>query len=311
LPGIKAFLDDMAWHGKTKTCSDLWTGLFWGLAISGRKTEGLSKQMEKQGRLTSKQRKMLTAAMVLVLAVTSFQVYWVVTGAHVPPQVPQANASTQQRYNSTITVSGTGQAKVQPDRAILEIGVTTQNSTAEAAASRNAYLMNGVIASLEAIGISNSSMSTVSYSITPVYSCCGGTQTVTGYTVSDQLEVTVIATGGSLMQLGDRVGQAIDAAVSHGANVLYGIQFTASDQATAQARVQAHQMAVKDASSQATSIAAALGVNITGVVSATTANVYYPAPVMFAASIASAGTPVIPPQSLTVSATVTVTYSIS
>lgn len=258
----------------------------------------------KSGRIGT-----LAVAAALLLAFLSFQVYWSVTGAHVSQDVNVANASAQRRYNGTITVAGTGQVKIQPDRAVIEVGVITQNATAEAAAARNAYLTNGLIAALEATGIGNGSIATASYSISQVYSCCGA-QTVTGYAVSNMLEVTVLSPGGSLQLLGERVGSVIDTAVSHGANALYGIQFSASDQATAQAREQALQLAVRDASSQAMSIAQALGVNITGVVSVTTESLFYHGPAVFLSSSLSDGTPVLPPQSLTVSAAVTATYSI-
>jgi hypothetical protein len=170
--------------------------------------------------------------------------------------------------------------------------------------------MSDVITALEGTGINNSSIQTTNYNISPQSSCCTGPPTITGYQVTNEVQVTILASGQGLSQLAAKTGQAIDAAASQGANDISGIQFTASDSELQQATQNALQLAVQDASSQAHTIASALSVSITGVVSATSSPQYTPIFTSLGTAIPAA-TPIVPPQSLTISATVQVVYSIS
>jgi uncharacterized protein YggE len=258
---------------------------------------------------------LIAVGVVIVIALLAAQTYAILVAAPGPgPKTATATSQpsgTGSQSNNTITVSGTGQVQVQPDRAILTIGVVTQATTAGDTVQQNANEMSGVIAALEGIGISNSSIQTTSYSISPQTSCCTGPQTITGYQVSNEVQVTIVAAGQTLAQLGAKAGQAIDVAASKGANEVYGVQFSASSGALQQAQQTALQQAVQNASAQAHVLASALNVTITGVVSATTNQGYTP-PVYYgtvAAPVVS--TPILPPQSLTVTATVQVVYGIS
>jgi uncharacterized protein YggE len=160
-----------------------------------------------------------------------------------------------------------------------------------------------VITALNGIGIDNSNIQTSYYYLSPQYSWTNGVSTLTGYEVTNE----------TIQQLGTAIGHVIDTATANGANQNYGIEFTASSDALQQAQLTALRDATLDASQRVHTIASALGVNITGVVSVTT-NPVYREPVYFtvtalASSVAT--TPVLPPQSLTVTATVQATFSIS
>ena len=256
-------------------------------------------------------------AVVVLVALLAIQTYSLMTSSPGPGPKTTTAASqpgTIDPQNDTITVTGNGAAQVKPDRAILTVGVETQASTANDAVQQNANEMSAVIAALEGIGISNSSIETTSYEIYPQSSCCGGNAppTIQDYQVTNQIQVTILASGESLAQLGARAGQVIDVAASKGANEMYGVEFTASSAAIQQARQEAIQEAVQNASTDAHVLATALSVTITGVVSATTnpgyyQPYYYNGPVMAAAASV---TPIEAPQSLTVSATVQVVYAI-
>ena len=223
-----------------------------------------------------------------------------------------SNLVTGARGNGTITVQGTGQVHIQPDRGIVTIGVVTQAGTASAAVQDNANTMSAVISGLNAIGIDNSNIQTVYYYIYPQYSWSASPPTITGYQVTNEIQVTVIASSQTVDQLGAKVGQAIDTAAAKGANQIYGVQFTASDSAVDQAKQTALENATKDASTRAHIIATALGVTITGVVSITDTPSYYPYPILYGGvSIASANTtPIVPPQSLTFTDTVQAVFAI-
>lgn len=216
---------------------------------------------------------------------------------------PAVNADTTSNTQNirTITVTGVGTVSIQPDRAILTIGVITQNTSAQSAVERNAEIMSRLIASLESLGINRSEIETVYYSISPAYD---SSQKVIGYTVTNQIKVTVLSRG-NVTELGMKTGQVIDTATSGGANTLYGVEFLSSDSSIQTAKIQALALAAQNAATQANSLARALGVNITGVVSASPGfSIPYFTPT-------SSQTPIVPPSTITVSVSVTVTYSIS
>jgi uncharacterized protein len=270
-------------------------------------------KMLKATRNIGRQR-LLAAGAIIALALLSIQTYGVVAGSGASNSIGihDAKASTDTAVtNSTITVSGSGLVNIHPDRAILTVGVTSQNSSAQGAAQENAVIMNNVIAALGAIGINGSSIQTTSYNINPESQYSNnGPAVITGYQVTNEIEVTIQAADASVGTLGARVGQAIDAATGQGANEIYGIQFTASDSAISQATNQALQLAVQDAASQANVVATALGATVTGAVSVD-ASPGYPSQIVTPSAAGAISTPVVPPQSLQITASVQAVYSIS
>jgi uncharacterized protein YggE len=262
-------------------------------------------------RWTGKQV-LTTIALVVLVTMVATETYALV-GAGQARSISASGVQTHSgKVNGTITVSGTGHVDLQPDRAILTVGVTTTASSAQTAVQDNANTMNAVILALNGIGISNSNIQTLYYNIYPQSNYNGGTQTITGYQVTNEIQVTVVASGQSISQLGAKAGQVIDTVASKGANQIYGVQFTASASSLDQAKQTSLQQAVHDASQQAQLIASAASVTITGVVSITSVPSYYP-PIYaqyFSASTAST-TPIVPPQSLTVTATVQAVFSIA
>lgn len=252
----------------------------------------------------------LSISIIIVLVVTQMHT----TGIG-QARGTSTTTTTTTNTQGTISVQGTGQVEVTPDRGIITIGVITQATTALTATQDNANTSNAVITALNGIGIDNSNIQTSYYNLYPQYSYLSGISSLTGYQVTNEFQVTVVATGQTLQQLGTTLGKVIDTASAAGASQIYGVQFTASSDTLQQAQQTALKDATLDASQNAHTIASALGVNITGVVSVTT-NPVYPEPVCFgqqvcAVSAASATTPILPPQSLTVTATVQATFSIS
>ncbi len=221
-----------------------------------------------------------------------------------PIQVPAAK-------NGTLTVSGTGTIIVQPDRAKISVGAIVQSSTSTAAASDDAKVMAAIIKVLNQVGIANDSIQTASYNVNPVYSYTNGAPpTITGFSVAHILLVTVVQS--DLTQLGKMVGQVIDQSVAAGANQVNGVEFTISDDALKQTKAVALQAAVQDASTKASSIASAAGVKVTAVLSMKEASVSYPGFAYYAVASAAnvSTTPILPPNSLTVSASIQATYTL-
>jgi uncharacterized protein YggE len=119
-----------------------------------------------------------------------------------------------------IRVSGEGVASAKPDQAEINIGVVTQASSADDAATRNAKEATAVIASLHEVLGQTADIRTLNYSLTPVqrYPKDGGTPTISGYSASNTVHVRT--------QNLAEVGKIIDTVTKSGANNIQGIQFT-------------------------------------------------------------------------------------
>lgn len=226
----------------------------------------------------------------------------------------------------TITVNGAGTVETAPDEALLNLAVNNQATTAAQAASENANTMSQVIQAILGVNslspsITKNDITTTDYSLTPVYSqpnnncytgssppqqsiiCTTAAQQLVGYAVRNAIQVTVKDM--------TSIGRVLDAATQSGANEVGRITFTFTDGTFADLQKQALQKAVQDASNQAQTVASALGVHITGVVSITPAYVYQPY-MNAKLNAASSGTPTpIQTGSLQVTVNVQVVYEIS
>jgi uncharacterized protein YggE len=121
-----------------------------------------------------------------------------------------------------IAVVGRGEIKISPDRATIQISVQTRAATAAAAAADNANKQQSVMAALRALGLGNDQLSTINYNVYPEQRYEQGKEPViVAYNVTN----TVLVDVRKLSQ----VGPVIDAALSHGANMIASLQFYASN----------------------------------------------------------------------------------
>jgi uncharacterized protein YggE len=121
-----------------------------------------------------------------------------------------------------ISVTGRGEVKVSPDRATIQISVQTRGSTAAGAAAENANKQQAVLTALRALGLGNDQLSTINYNVYPEQRYEQGKEPViVAYNVTN----TILAEVRKLTQ----VGPVIDAALSHGANMITSLQFYASN----------------------------------------------------------------------------------
>jgi uncharacterized protein YggE len=207
--------------------------------------------------------------------------------------------------SNTITVQGTGTAMAAPDIAYITAGAQTQASTAKAAADANSTVMTAVIAALKAQNVAAQDIQTSNYSLDPVYAQStngGGSQTITGYRVSNDVRVTV--------ENVNNVGNVLDAAVGAGANADVSIDFDIKDASALEQ--QALTGAVQQAAAKANAVASAGGVKLAGIAAISEEGVNPPTPIVRQELAASAApsTPVEQGQ-LSVQATVVVSYNYS
>jgi uncharacterized protein YggE len=205
------------------------------------------------------------------------------------------SASSAAAEEGGITVQGTASVASVPDRAELSFGVESQGQTAKAALAANAAEMRRVLAALRAAGAAD--LKTQYVSLSPRL---GEQNEVQAYVATNSGAATI-------KQLA-RAGAVIDAAVDAGANQVYGPTLSRGDQSDLYA--QALKAAVGNARASAQALAAAANVSL-GRVTAIVEGGGAPAPMpLAAAKVEDTSTP-IEAGSQQVTATVTVTFSVS
>jgi uncharacterized protein YggE len=225
------------------------------------------------------------------------------------------NVALQATNPHTLSTDGRGSVTLSPDEVQITVGEQTQAATAQSASDANAKVINAIISQLNSIGVANSSISTSSFSIFPLYNYSkAGSQTVYAYQAQHSLQVTVQST--NLNLLGSKVSQVIDSAVGAGANQVSQVYFTLSDPLMKQTDNQALQLAIQDASSRAQLMASALNIKLSGVDSVSSTTLSSPVGKYLSTPQAGAGagggavsTSVIP-GNFTVTASVQVSYEI-
>src|SRR5581483_10954738 len=90
-----------------------------------------------------------------------------------------------------IRVVGEGRVTVKPDQAQLDVGVTTQAESAQAAGTQNARKVDAVLAAVKKTAGAGADIKTVGYSLSANYRYPkeGGQPAVTGYTASNVVQI--------------------------------------------------------------------------------------------------------------------------
>jgi uncharacterized protein len=170
---------------------------------------------------------------------------------------PLGPAKAQTTAPRTMTVSGSADVRAVPDRAMIQLGVTSRASNAQAALAQNNDLMGKVVAALKQLGIPDTDLQTSYVNLSPVYN----NPPPQDPPVPPQL-IGFEANNVLAARLSDltKLGPAIDAAVNAGANQIQGISFELSDEEPF--RLNALQQAGAQARAKAGALAAGLGITI-------------------------------------------------
>jgi uncharacterized protein YggE len=159
----------------------------------------------------------------------------------------------------TISVSGTGTVKIDPDTARVDLGVISNNESLEVAQTEVSEGLAAITQVLSDAGVAPEDIQTTSYNVYPIaeYDRDGNYVGIERYEVSAGMSVIVRDI--------DSVGTILDAAVAGGANNIWGISFYVDDPSSAAS--QARQLAVENARGKADELATASGMVVTNVVS--------------------------------------------
>ena len=168
-----------------------------------------------------------------------------------PLQAAQAGGGVVRQ----ITVVGTGEVRVTPDQATIQLGVQTDAATPGEALAENSQKMAALIDQLKKLGIAEADIQTSNFSVSPRYNDDG--QTVNGYQVHNSVSVIIRDVSKS--------GEILDQVVGAGANSVYGISFGVTDPKAVQAT--ARDSAIADARTRAVAMARTAGGSVGAVLS--------------------------------------------
>ncbi len=179
-----------------------------------------------------------------------------------PLVATSASAQEQKTREQLIRVTGTGEASVAPDMAIIDLTVSRNAETAEKALADNNTAMNQVLAALKTAGIADKDLQTSNFSIYPQYQQNEPKDgrvdppKIIGYEVQNGVTVKIR----DLKALGGIIDQSVKLGVNQGGQ----ISFT-NDNPSA-TRTEARKKAVADAMEKARTLAEAAGVKVGKVV---------------------------------------------
>lgn len=153
-------------------------------------------------------------------------------------------------YNLSLTLTGKGMATVEPDIAIIQLGVETTGDNLSTIQSENAMYTQTALEALKQLGITD--IKTIQYDISKIIDYENGHQINKGYRVRNILEI-------STNKISD-IGLVIDTAVANGVNVVDQINFDVLD--ANKYYLEALNLAVMDAYEKAKSIIVNLGLMV-------------------------------------------------
>ncbi len=202
-----------------------------------------------------------------------------------------------------ITITGSGEVSAVPDQAQLSAGVVSQAKTAAAALADNSRKMRAVFTAIKKLGVPDRAIQTSNFSVAPQYPPYNSKEErrITGYQVSNTVEVKLTDM--------KKLGAAIDALVSAGANQINSVGFSIADPKPLLAK--AREEAVKDATDKARAYAHAAGVTLGPIQSIGEGGINGPQPMVMVTAMRSAAPP--PPVAAgeqTVAANVTISWQI-
>ena len=161
-----------------------------------------------------------------------------------------------------ISVTGEGTITMEPDLAVLNVGVETTADNVAKARSQAADAMNAIVAALKARGISNRDIQTRFFDISPRYEFAEVSelgvrtrkQVLIGYSVSNSASVKIRDL--------DATGTIIDEVAEAGGDIIRinGIRFTVEDPKPF--TLELREAAVKDAIDKASHLASLAGVSL-------------------------------------------------
>lgn len=226
-------------------------------------------------------------------------------GTIIPAHAQRSRPVAVVADDNSVTVHGHAILRSKPDIAYATIAVTTHAATQDKAVSANATRVKALISTLKQDGIPDKDIQTQYYTVQPQYDYTPSPPVRTGYEVQNAVRVTIRNL--------TKAGQILDHATTAGATDVSSLSFDIANKDGIQG--QALAAAVANARSKADLLAGAAGVSIGRVLSVTEDSAPMVTPLEFnmarKSTMAAADTTPIQPQEISVTADVTLSYSIT
>lgn len=168
------------------------------------------------------------------------------------------------------TASGVGEVASVPGKASATFGVTVTAKTAEDAKNQANTMVNKITTDLKNSGVEAKDIKTSNFTSYPERDFSGRND-ITGYTVTEQLDVTFTSV--------ELANKGIDIASAAGANQIGSLSFAIDDKNKEDLEDKAREMAIKDAKEKAARTAKAAGIKLGRVVNLYEDNGNQPQPV--------------------------------
>ncbi len=168
--------------------------------------------------------------------------------------IPFSVQSVQTNKTNLFSTQGTGKATAIPDTALLNFGVSKTAPSVVLAQEQSNTAISKIEEDLKKLGIQEKDIKTTNYSVYPSYDYSAGRQNITGYTVTQNLEVKT--------KPFDKVNTVIDTVTKDGANLVSGVIFVLDDKVKKDLEQKARIEAVKNAKEKANQLANAAGIRL-------------------------------------------------
>src|SRR3989338_4028594 len=168
----------------------------------------------------------------------------------------QTTVVSGQDARNTISVSGSSELAVEPDKAEIYVNIETSKFTAKEAKDENARVAKKVRDAIKKEGVKEEDMETVQFSISPRYEYdeTKGKSEIVGYTATQILKVTTTKL--------DKAGDFIDIAVDNGADRIDSVSFSLTKEKQKEMKGEAMIRASQEAKEKAEALATSLGVRL-------------------------------------------------
>ena len=186
--------------------------------------------------------------------------------------LPFSINSVQTTKSTLFQVTGTGKVSEAPDSATVSFGTTKTASTIADAQNQTNTATQAILSALRGQGIEEKNIKTTNYSVNPNYDFTSGRQSITGYTVTQNIDVTI--------QPIEKVNAVLDILTANGANIVGQVSFTFSDSKKQQLENKARELAVKEAKTKAEGLANAAGIRLGKIVDVSEQTNEEPRPIM-------------------------------
>jgi uncharacterized protein YggE len=163
-------------------------------------------------------------------------------------------SSTTQTKGEPFVVQGTGKENVAPDIAKIDLGIQESGTDLKTVQNSVNTKSQNLVAQIKKLGIADKDIKTISYYVYPQYDYTTPTQSITGYQVSTEYEVTV--------RDFTKINDLLASATSFGANTIGGVNFDLSDDLKNKTLQDARDQAVAEAKTKAEGLSKAAGITL-------------------------------------------------